>query len=214
MERSELIPITGKGGWRGGLERHPVDHGGSPHAVIHLDGNEPILVPTDMVRKAVDGAYHLPLTREELLRGSQPDAGVRRERPPAQEFVVPVVVEEVDVQKQQWETGRVRVRMEMREREEIVDEPLVREEVRVERVPVNQVVESAPAMRHEGDTTIIPVLEEVLLVEKRLMLKEEVRITRLRFEAHQPQRVLLRSEEPKVERLRSDDGPAVEKDAA
>jgi stress response protein YsnF len=45
------------------------------------------------------------------------------------------------------------------------------------------------------------VLEEVLVVEKRLLLKEEVRITKRRIETHMPQRVILRREEVAVERI-------------
>jgi uncharacterized protein (TIGR02271 family) len=120
-------------------------------------------------------------------------------------LVVPVTVEEVDIRKRQWETGGVRVEIGVREREELVDEPLVRQEVSVERVPINQVVEAPPAVRQEGNTTIVPVLEEVLVVEKRLVLKEEVRITKRTFEAHEPQRVLLRTEEPRIERLQPDE---------
>lgn len=36
----------------------------------------------------------------------------------------------------------------------------------------------APEIRTEGDVTIVPVLEEVLVVEKRLVLKEELHIRR------------------------------------
>jgi stress response protein YsnF len=39
-------------------------------------------------------------------------------------------------------------------------------------------VETAPGIRTEGDVTIVPVLEEVLVVEKRLLLKEELHIRR------------------------------------
>jgi len=118
---------------------------------------------------------------------------------------VPVIVEEVDIRKRQWETGGVRVGIDVREREELVDQPLVREEVSVERVPVNRVVTEAPAVRVEGNTTIVPVLEEVLVVEKRLVLKEEVRITKRKFEAHEPQKVLLKTEEPRIERLKPEE---------
>jgi uncharacterized protein (TIGR02271 family) len=216
MDRSERIPVTGKGGWRGAMDPQPVEYAGAPHAVLHLEGSDPILVPADLVRRQRNGAYALDLTRDQLLRGSapgQPVAG-KGARTPGEELVVPVVVEEIDVQKRQWETGGVRVRMEVREREEVVDQPLVREEVRVERVPINQVVEAAPRLRQEGNTTVIPVLEEVLVVEKRLMLKEEVRITKRQFEAHEPQRVVLRSEEPMVERLQPDHASGAERDAA
>ncbi len=54
------------------------------------------------------------------------------------------------------------------------------DEVLVERVAVNEQIDTAPTPRQEGDTLVIPVVEEVLVTEKRLMLREEVRITRRR----------------------------------
>jgi stress response protein YsnF len=61
-------------------------------------------------------------------------------------------------------------------------------------------VEGPISAHSEEDTLIIPVLEEVLVVEKRLLLKEEVRITTRRVETHAPKRVVLRREEATVER--------------
>jgi len=87
------------------------------------------------------------------------------------------------------------------EREEIVDEPLIREEVQIKRVPVNRVVDGPVPVKHIGNTMIISLLEEVLVVEKRLMLKEELHITKGEVETYKPQRVTLRSEEAVVERV-------------
>lgn len=207
MDRTEVLPLTGKGGWRGQVLAQSVSHGGSPHSQIYLEGSNPILVPRELLQPQSDGSFYLPLTREQLLQDSEtlaPAAPAPTSRAPGEELVVPVVVEEVDVQKRQWETGGVRVGIEVREREEVVDQPLVREEVTVERIPIHQVVTEAPGVRQEGNTTIVPVLEEVLVVEKRLVLKEEVRITKRRFEAHEPQRVILKTEEPRIERIDPD----------
>ena len=57
------------------------------------------------------------------------------------------------------------------------------------------------AVRHDGDTMIVPVYEEVLVVRKRLMLKEELHITRRKREVSRPQTVSVRREEVEVERL-------------
>jgi len=122
---------------------------------------------------------------------------------------MPVVEERVRVDKRTVEAGSVAVHVTPREREEVVDVPLVEERVEVERVPVNRFVDAAPSVRQDGDVTVVPVVEEVLVVEKRLRLKEEVRLTRRRVTTHDRQRVVLRSEE--VEVLRSPptaDGPA------
>jgi len=63
-------------------------------------------------------------------------------------------------------------------------------------------IDEAPEIRHEGDTTIIPVLEEVLVVEKRLILREELHIIRRREEHRDPQKVTLRKENVEVERVK------------
>ena len=112
-----------------------------------------------------------------------------------------VVEERAVVRKRRKVTGAVRVRTVVREAEEVVDEPVSVERVEVERVPVGRWVEAAPEVRQEGDTTIIPVLEEVVVVEKRLRLVEEVRVTRQRTTRRASERVTLRREEVVVERL-------------
>jgi stress response protein YsnF len=48
---------------------------------------------------------------------------------------------------------------------------------------------------------IVSIMEEVLVVEKRLLVKEELHIRKQRVETHHPQQITLRSEEALVERL-------------
>ena len=74
-----------------------------------------------------------------------------------------------------------------------------REDVAVERVPVDQLVDQAPAPRWEGDTLIVPLVEEVLVVTKRLRVREELRVTRRRTEAQQTVRDELRREVADIE---------------
>ena len=109
--------------------------------------------------------------------------------------------ETLRVTKREVVTGGVRLTKRVTEREETVDEPLLRADVQVERVPINRVVTEAPSDASGGDTLVVPILEEVLVVEKRLMLKEEVRITRTQTEVHQPQVVTLRTEEAVLEEI-------------
>lgn len=115
--------------------------------------------------------------------------------------VIPVVEEILDVRQRRVETGRVRITKIVHEREEEVKAPRVREEVTIERVTLNRMVDAPVSMRQEGDTFIIPLLEEVVVVEKRLMVKEELRITKRRIEEHASQKIMLRREEVLVERL-------------
>jgi uncharacterized protein (TIGR02271 family) len=95
--------------------------------------------------------------------------------------LIPVVEETARIEKRAVETGRVRVGTQTDTVEQVLRETLRSEAVEVTRVPINRTIaegEAAPQVRDEGGVTIIPVLEEVLVVEKRLVLKEEVHIRR------------------------------------
>jgi uncharacterized protein (TIGR02271 family) len=93
------------------------------------------------------------------------------------------------------ETGRVRLHTTVQTRKGLVDEPRLREEGVIERVPVNRVVEGPIRVRFEGETMIVSVLEEGLVVETRLRLTEELRITTRRTETHRPVPVTRRHED-------------------
>jgi uncharacterized protein (TIGR02271 family) len=92
--------------------------------------------------------------------------------------VIPLVEERVSITKREIETGRLRVRVSVQEREQNFPVELSHDEVEVERVPVNKAVTQLPSVRLEGATTIIPVVEEVVVVEKRLVLVEEIHVRR------------------------------------
>ncbi len=125
--------------------------------------------------------------------------------------VIPVVEERAVALKRKKLTGGVRVRTVVHEDEEVIDEPLTTEEIKVERVPLDRWVKAPIPVRQDGETTIITLLEEVTVVEKRLRATEEVRITRQRTTRQTSQHVTLRREEAVVERLevagREDDDP-------
>ena len=87
--------------------------------------------------------------------------------------------ETAQVHKRSVLTGRVTVRTETRVEEDLVSATLVRDDVEVVRVPFDHVVEQAPPVRNEGEVTIIPVVEERLVVEKRLVLVEEIHVRRV-----------------------------------
>ena len=94
------------------------------------------------------------------------------------EEVIPLVEETASIGKRQVVTGRVRVQTVTDTIEELAHADVQRESVEVTRVPIDRMVETAPEIRTEGDVTILPVVEEVLMVEKRLVLKEELHIRR------------------------------------
>src|SRR6516162_8931309 len=117
------------------------------------------------------------------------------------ETVVPLLVEEVAISKQVVETGRVQVARVTHEREQLIDELLAHETVEIDRTPIGRQVDTMPAIRDEGDTVVIPIVEEVLVVERRLLLKEELRVRRVRSTERHQESVTLRHHEAVVTRL-------------
>ncbi|WP_133501410.1 YsnF/AvaK domain-containing protein [Cognatilysobacter terrigena] len=119
------------------------------------------------------------------------------------ELVVPVVQEELEVGKQTVDTGVVHVRTVTQTHDEIVDMPLQREDVVIERVAIGRPVDALVEVRYEGDVTIVPVHEEVLVVERRLVLKEELHIRRRVSTLQSTQTVPVRRQDVDVEQLTS-----------
>ena len=115
-------------------------------------------------------------------------------------IVIPLLTEDASVAKRQQTTGRLKVSTVTRRHEQLVEELLACESVEIDRVPVGRVVERTPQMRQEGDTLIIPVMEEVLVLERRLILKEEVRVRRVRTARKHKERVQLRRQEAVITR--------------
>jgi len=110
-------------------------------------------------------------------------------------IVVPVIVEELAVKTHRVERGRVQIHKRVEAHEEIVQIPTVCEQVHVERIPINKLLDDvAPEVHEENGVLIIPLVEEVLTPENRLMLREEVRISKRRFETVTCRKVVLRRE--------------------
>ena len=125
--------------------------------------------------------------------------------------IIPLLEERLIVERREVETGRVRVHLTTTTEDAAVREVLREECVEVERVPVGREVATAPAVREEEDgaVLVVPVLEEVLVVERRLVLKEELRIRRVSTSRTSEQTVPLRRQTATVERVpaQSDDEP-------
>jgi uncharacterized protein (TIGR02271 family) len=117
------------------------------------------------------------------------------------EAALPLAAEEVAVSKQVVETGRVKIARVTHEREQLIDELLARETVDISRTPIDQPVAVMPTIREEGDTIIIPIVEEVLVVERRLFLKEEVHVRRVRTTERHQESVTVRHQEAVITRL-------------
>jgi stress response protein YsnF len=91
--------------------------------------------------------------------------------------------------------------------DDVLRETLRSDVVGVTRIPIDRVIaegEVAPTIRTENGVTIIPVLEEVLVVEKRLILKEEVHIRQTTSGEAVEVPVTLRRQHAVVERVSAD----------
>lgn len=193
-KESGFVSVRGKDGHFGVIDSgsQPLD-GSQTHILVRLENDQQVWVPFNLLEPEPDGFY-LPVSRAQLQ--FHPGGQVNGQSGPA--LVLPVIQEELNVSTRRIKSG-VRVTKQVSEHEETVDEPTILEEVEVERVPRNQVLENSIEPYYEGDTLIIPVVEEELVVEKRLVLKEEVRITKQRKEIHRPQQVTLRRENAVIE---------------
>jgi uncharacterized protein (TIGR02271 family) len=122
-------------------------------------------------------------------------------------IVVPVIGEQLMLGKRIVDAGRgVRVTKRVHEKHVPVHEQLWCDEVAVARVAVDQLVDTLPQSRYEGDTLIVPVVEEVVVTEKRYRIKEELRITTTRRQHEYRDTVPLRVEDVQVETFAADPG--------
>ncbi|MCJ2137319.1 YsnF/AvaK domain-containing protein [Methylobacterium sp. J-026] len=129
-----------------------------------------------------------------------------------EEVVLPLIEETARIDKQAVETGRVRVSTRTETVDQVLRESLRSQTVEVTRVPVNRTLsegEVPPVIREENGVTVIPVLEEILVAEKRLVLKEEVHVRRSSADEDVEVPVTLRKQRAVVERV-SPDGHASE----
>lgn len=185
--------VIDKDGVRGMIESTAQPLASQAQVRVTLAEGDQVLVPVAALQPQDAHSYYLPLRFADLSRVNPVAAPAEPEK-----LTIPVIEEALQVHRRMEKRG-VRITKRVREREELIDEPALREEVKIERVPVNRVVNEPVPVRHEGDTLVIPLLEEVVVVEKRLVLREELRITRHRSERRDQQRVTLRREEVSVE---------------
>jgi stress response protein YsnF len=105
------------------------------------------------------------------------------------------------VAKQKIVTGHVQISRCTREQEHVVDELLATEEVEIEIRPVGVLLDQHPQIREEGDVLVVPIVAEELVITRRLVLKEELRIRRVRGQRRYQQGVTVRCQEAVFKRF-------------
>ena len=187
------------------MSRSPVihDRDGTPGTVESADdGRLRVLladgvaldVPAELATLSDDGSYQAHVAFRDLLTAD-------RDLPAGETVTLTEAAERLVVDTAVRETGRVRAAVVTETHEEAVDLAGWRETVEVERVPVDRVVEAVEPPRQEGDVTVVPVYEEVLVVQKQLVLREEVRLVPRRTPTTASERVPLRRQRVDIERL-------------
>ncbi|MDB4986758.1 MAG: uncharacterized protein JWN04_1936 [Myxococcaceae bacterium] len=115
-------------------------------------------------------------------------------------ITIPRVEEQLEVEKITRESARVHVHVKATEREQAVSVALTDQHAEISRVQIGRMVDAPPPVREDGDTVIIPVLEEVLVIQKRLLLREEIHVVRRPETRTEEHVVSLRSEHVDVTR--------------
>lgn len=113
---------------------------------------------------------------------------------------MPIVEERARVAKLRVEGARIAVRTRIEPAIESVETRLAHDRYEIERVPVGTFFDHPPQERREGDTLIIPIVEEVAVVVKRLRVVEELRITRHEYTTPFQESVEVRRMRASVER--------------
>lgn len=184
MDRATAHVVDDEG-TTGVLEQQPTPEVES--VAVRLSGGQRLTVGVERLVEQEEGGYH--------YRGRFPDSDA------AEEVRVPLAHEEVRVGKEEREVGGVRIHKHVETHTEEVDHELLREHVVVDRVPVDRPLDEPAETRQEGDTLIIPLMEERLVVTKQLVLTEELHVRRRRETKHERQDVALRRTTADVERL-------------
>jgi len=130
---------------------------------------------------------------------------------PAGKTRFPLHAEDLIISKRHTPGDMVRVSTITRENETFVDETLNHERVQIDRIPIDRQVDAVPPVRQEGDTTILSVVEETIVVERRLILKEEIHIRRLHVSERHQEAVILRKQEAVITRIEPHDSQLQEK---
>jgi uncharacterized protein (TIGR02271 family) len=116
-------------------------------------------------------------------------------------IVVPVIEEHLVVTSQQIETGKVHIKKRVKEEHVSVNIPVIREGYDVQRIAGKKdLLLEHPPIRYEGENIIIPVVREVMVIEKRYEVLEEVHIIKTTSETPHQQEVTLKKETVEVQR--------------
>ncbi len=112
-----------------------------------------------------------------------------------------LVQEELSIIKRHVSAGSLRVSTRTLTHDELAETTLKRDVLDVTRVSVGHFVDVPPTVRTEGDTTIVPIVEERLVTVKQIYLIEELHIRHSVEQKTVQETVALRSQHAVVEHV-------------
>lgn len=172
--------------------------------LVRFDDGSQVFADAGTFSEIEPGFFTFPGSFAELLEQNSANKYGSTDFGADGQIVIPLLAEQLKIERQKVLTGGVRVHKTVNERTETVDQPTLREELEIQRVNINRFISEPPAVRYEGDVMIVPLLEEVLVIEKKLVLREEIRITKRRETLRNPQQFVVRREDATLEKIQPD----------
>jgi len=179
--------VTAGGAPLGTVERLEPQGGQPDHMIVRSQDGQSYDIPLMLVSGANQGAFSnaidLNLGASDLAHYLvAPAAGAAAPATPSGEWTstgdddtlrIPLAAEELMARKQAIVLGKVRVHKGVETVQQNLTVPVYHEEAIVEHIPVDQYDANAPTNPND---LIIPVTEEQIVVEKRTVVKEYIRI--------------------------------------
>ena len=187
MAFRRLARVIDRHGVEGRLHQVTLDTAHRPFARVRLADGAHVSVPFELLQHEDNGGYHLPASWGDFT--SRTDTVT----------TIPVVEERVQVDVRPAPERTLRIRRRVVSEPQVVETPMWHERIEVERVAVDQLVDEMPSPREDGDVLIIPCVEEVVVVEKRLRVREELRVRIVREQRIHRETVQLRRHEIEID---------------
>lgn len=117
------------------------------------------------------------------------------------EIVIPVLAESLHVDTATASTGGVRVIKRIVTDQQMLDHHLRTENVEIKRIPMNKVVDGPQPTIQTDDLIIIPVVQEVLKIERQWVVTEEIHVSKSAKVIHVQEPIGVAHEVVTIERL-------------
>ncbi|MBA4166490.1 MAG: DUF2382 domain-containing protein [Chitinophagaceae bacterium] len=114
---------------------------------------------------------------------------------------IPVVQEFAVIQKEIVTTGTVHIHKSVTEETVSINLPILNESYDINHLPgSDRVLDNPPPIRREGNITIIPVIREITVVQKKYVVIEELQLVKKVTQTPLSQEITLRTEHVAVTR--------------